>query len=583
MTVVYEKPTILITQDGISGNRANAFIDEMNAGVAATAADRVQTGLDRAVTAADRVQTGLDRSAAAASAAQAALYDGPWLDTVAALELDTSLTYTAALPGTVVTGDYVQTRAEGFAYQVVASGAVDHQITTAGGVKLRAINFTSPAQVADLGTATATQTVAAFQAALSEGGNVEFPAGVFTFNAPATVDYDDVPYFHISSPLSKRVNIQGQLTKSQIVYTGTSGAALQLWGSPPVLTDGFGVDGCDKISGFYLRGNSPAATITGIHARRKAFANYSDLFVEDFTNGIYLEGCLSSTFSNVHFRHCINGINIDGGSFSRANAMTMNHVRVAENSNFGIVAAGFGAGNTINGLICEGNGTMATNTGGAFFNLSGDNGLGSIHINMPYFEVNKGLADLYLDNMSASPMTVIVSGGTFNRVSSAEYTTNNIHAASSGGGKLTIILQGCAFWSGGSYVPSAARPFWATSGNVEIIQIGCAFSEEISLPSKQSRNGGYAGSVNADGTAAISVKGITTVKSATGVYTVSCAEKFGASSTGFVVNATSTDASGGIKVERLNRSGATSFVVVTSNNAGALADCPFDWSVVRLS
>ena len=58
------------------------------------------------------------------------------LDDVAALLADTSLTYTTALPGTVVAGDYVRTRSEGFAYQVAASVAVDQHVTTAGGVKV---------------------------------------------------------------------------------------------------------------------------------------------------------------------------------------------------------------------------------------------------------------------------------------------------------------------------------------------------------------------------------------------------------------------------------------------------------------
>lgn len=83
-----------------------------------------------------RDDTVLAAAEATASAASAALYDGPWLDTVAAMIADTSLTYTPALPGTVVAGDYVQTRKEGFAYRVAASGASDQHVTTAGGVKL---------------------------------------------------------------------------------------------------------------------------------------------------------------------------------------------------------------------------------------------------------------------------------------------------------------------------------------------------------------------------------------------------------------------------------------------------------------
>lgn len=57
------------------------IVDIQNAeeNAAATAADRVQTGLDRIATAADRVQTGLDASAAAASAASLNPSDFPWL------------------------------------------------------------------------------------------------------------------------------------------------------------------------------------------------------------------------------------------------------------------------------------------------------------------------------------------------------------------------------------------------------------------------------------------------------------------------------------------------------------------------
>ena len=52
-------------------------------------------------------------------------------DTVSLLLADTTLTYT-----TVSAGDVVQTRIEGFAYVVAASGATNHHVTTAGGVKL---------------------------------------------------------------------------------------------------------------------------------------------------------------------------------------------------------------------------------------------------------------------------------------------------------------------------------------------------------------------------------------------------------------------------------------------------------------
>ena len=55
---------------------------------------------------------------------------------VATLLADTTITYTAGTVNTVSTGDVVQTATEGFSYSVAASGASDHHVVTAGGVKL---------------------------------------------------------------------------------------------------------------------------------------------------------------------------------------------------------------------------------------------------------------------------------------------------------------------------------------------------------------------------------------------------------------------------------------------------------------
>jgi hypothetical protein len=55
---------------------------------------------------------------------------------VAALAADTILTYTAGTTNTVVAGEIIGTREEGYAYEVAASGATDHDAATAGGIKL---------------------------------------------------------------------------------------------------------------------------------------------------------------------------------------------------------------------------------------------------------------------------------------------------------------------------------------------------------------------------------------------------------------------------------------------------------------
>ena len=75
--------------------------------------------------------------AQAAAAAALALSPNAFVENVPALVANTTFTYTVGQPGTVVVGNTIMTRQEGFSYQVVSSGATNQHITTAGGVKVR--------------------------------------------------------------------------------------------------------------------------------------------------------------------------------------------------------------------------------------------------------------------------------------------------------------------------------------------------------------------------------------------------------------------------------------------------------------
>lgn len=100
---------------------------------------------------ADSVQVALDAAAAAlVSATQAALYDGPWIDTLADFATNTNITYTAGA-GQVVVGDYVQTRAESLSLIVLASGAGTYTHINANGVKANLVSraYNVPSSLAD--------------------------------------------------------------------------------------------------------------------------------------------------------------------------------------------------------------------------------------------------------------------------------------------------------------------------------------------------------------------------------------------------------------------------------------------------
>ena len=115
-----EDEPVLTDPDQFSAKH-HAAKSAASAGAAASSAGLANSEADRAETARDD--------------AQGVLPDRLRRD-VATLLADTALTYTASQPATVTAGDIIRTRAEGFAYEVAASGATDHHRTTAGGVKL---------------------------------------------------------------------------------------------------------------------------------------------------------------------------------------------------------------------------------------------------------------------------------------------------------------------------------------------------------------------------------------------------------------------------------------------------------------
>lgn len=124
-----------------------------------------------------------------ASAALAALYDGPWVDTVAALLADTALTYTAGTPSTVNTADFVRTRSEGFSYKVQPLVFADPDITTAGGVKLTVEATNGELNVLAFGASPlgGIDAAPAFNRAAARQMRCFVPAGRYRINSPVNL------------------------------------------------------------------------------------------------------------------------------------------------------------------------------------------------------------------------------------------------------------------------------------------------------------------------------------------------------------------------------------------------------------
>ncbi|EFV8737285.1 phage tail protein [Shigella flexneri] len=204
-------------------------------------------------------------------------------------------------------------------------------------------------------------------------------------------------------------------------------------------------------------------------------------------------------------------------------------------------------------------------------------------LNNPYFEANAGGSDLTINNTGNRPVTVVINGGNFHRVSNTAYTTYNILASSTGGGKLTVILNGTTFQSAGSYVPDASRPYWRELGNVEFIDIGCTFMEATSKAiSISSGSIPRSGRINADGSVGIA-PGVSSVNVvATGVYDVTFSNPLAVAADCYVVQITPISAPNSVSCD-VTYIGVYTFRVTLRNTlSGAGISSSFAFSITRL-
>lgn len=144
-------------------------------------------------------------------------YDQDGFANVDALLADTTLTYS-----TVAAGDIVRTRSEGFAYQVAASGASDHHVTTAGGVKLYVLPSDAGYNVkafGALGNGVADDTAeiqAAARAANGVSGSGAVPGGTI---------YIPTGTYRVSKVGIRGTRVVGQNREATIIKGIGSGAA----------------------------------------------------------------------------------------------------------------------------------------------------------------------------------------------------------------------------------------------------------------------------------------------------------------------------------------------------------------------
>lgn len=332
-------------------------------------------------------------------------------------------------------------------------------------------------------------TVSEIQAAFPDGGTLRIANNTYDIPLPLVIDYGTNTSTGVATSfpgyVSKRYSIRGESWANTILVGTGSDYVIKAVSPVPLTQSVIGLDSIEDLTITNPVRNLPNTSNTGssgILCQAKALTNIKRVHLHNLKVGLKLDAVLTSAIEEVNATGCYNGIisNNDAGA-SGPNSMLWSKVRVSDCVDSGIISD-IGAASHFDTITVEGNGTFNTNSCGMLLTCPANQLAGVITITNAYFELNKGIADLYINNASTYPVTVIVEGSTFTRAGTA-YVTSNIRVESTGGGQVNVILRGCHFLSVSGYTPSSLRPFWSVGSAVCHVNADeyCTFNETTSL------------------------------------------------------------------------------------------------------
>jgi len=348
---------------------------------------------------------------------------------------------------------------------------------------------------------------AAINYANTIGGDVYFPAGIYKITNALTInnssDTGDIYKASLYGDSSSSARIHGAAgSYNMLEITGGSGA---------------GVESHQVIRGlFFVKEDFVGYCIGGDNL---AFLSLEDVSCFNGEYGFYATDVLSSVFYNCVFRQSKVGFRAEYNNFSYPNAITMVGCVIGNCRDAGVWVLGGTTFNMFGGSV-ESNGIdgVSATKFGVLLSNSGVQGSVSGNLSGVYFENNKGTADVWLTN-SAQPAAASISGCSFSRLDSTNYTTNNILVETSGAGVTqSVSVAGCGFRYFSPYVPNSGRKYInaisTSSGVSTVAWSGCTFQSSTEAPTITNEiqlTGGGGGYVTAvTGTSPIASSGGTT-------------------------------------------------------------------------
>jgi hypothetical protein len=243
-------------------------------------------------------------------------------------------------------------------------------------------------------------------------------------------------------------------------------------GSTVLVSTAKGLDCAIKISLNYGKNGDYNATFRGFTLRQSkpldgagiclagvTSASFEDIWIENFTYGVYAIDSINIVWSRCAWRANTVGLLGVYGTHTNPNAWTFIAPKFFFNTAHGIKLSN-PADINIYGGDYENNGQGNSRAAVIYIHGNPQFGTKGLNISGGYFSANNGIADILFDTNSAPQSGVhSVTGVEFQRAASNGYVQNHIYLINSGSGKTVLNISGNGFQSYSPYKADAARPY----------------------------------------------------------------------------------------------------------------------------
>lgn len=408
------------------------------------------------------------------------------------------------------------------------------------------------------------------------GGKIEFKDGQYTVTTGAVIDFSTATIPPVGRK-SQRFSFVGESqhnttfntnNNSLITYTGDTQG------------DGQGLFSSMEFSNFCVYGQDN----TGVALRFKSAValNLNNIQVRRHNYGFFFSGVLTSTYTNLYVDYCNTGVYLESATNSQINNTTYIGLK-ANSCNQHAMIGDVGIRFSLIGSSFESCGWNTNDTGGTSSTgtiyLNAVVPFSTINITDDYFEANEGLADITINNATASPIIVNITNTCFTRGNIRGRGSNNFLNFLSSGGGLILFNQ-----RGNSYITNTGTGFVSTPAWVDkpfLRETGrdtCIFSDPTSLPANSMSQGQPLPiCVSSTGSMTAGPTWLTVTKTSTGVYTITSTYTLGVDTDSFVVMASPRVTGFRVDVTKNSRINLT---VRVRDSTGTLADGAFDLAIL---